>query len=167
LSWRLVCDSIHRSCVTRICLGYRPGSLRRIFTGSYSLPPLVAIRSFRVKKGMAFGRNSGSETTSSGATRRGGTHQRSTAARARGTTARSRQGRRDRGLCGLDRAKAPYGGTGLRARASELKVKFPTEHDGTAGKDRSGEDRSVAPAFRARCGVCVLAMNPCPEKAKL
>jgi hypothetical protein len=34
------CDSIHRSCVTGICLGYRPGSLRRIFTGSYSLPPL-------------------------------------------------------------------------------------------------------------------------------
>jgi hypothetical protein len=42
-----VCDSIHRSCVTGICLGYRPGSLRRIFTSSYSLPPsLVAIRSF-------------------------------------------------------------------------------------------------------------------------
>jgi hypothetical protein len=39
LSWRLVCDSIHRSCVTGNCLGYRPGSLRRIFTGSYSLPP--------------------------------------------------------------------------------------------------------------------------------
>jgi hypothetical protein len=40
LSWRLVCDPIHRSCVTGIWLGYRPGSLRRIFTGSYSLPPL-------------------------------------------------------------------------------------------------------------------------------
>jgi hypothetical protein len=40
LSWRLVCDSIHHSCVIGICLGYRPGSLRRIFTGSYSLPPL-------------------------------------------------------------------------------------------------------------------------------
>jgi hypothetical protein len=40
LSWRLVCDSIHRLCVTGIWLGYRPGSLRRIFTGSYSLPPL-------------------------------------------------------------------------------------------------------------------------------
>jgi hypothetical protein len=40
LSWRLVCDSIHRSCVTGICLGHRSGSLRRIFTGSYSLPPL-------------------------------------------------------------------------------------------------------------------------------
>jgi hypothetical protein len=49
LSWRLMCDSIHRSCVTGICLGYRPGSLRRIFTASYSLPPsLVAIRSFRI-----------------------------------------------------------------------------------------------------------------------
>jgi hypothetical protein len=47
LSWRLVCDSIHRWCVTGICLGYRSGSSRRIFTGSYSLPPsLVAIRSF-------------------------------------------------------------------------------------------------------------------------
>jgi hypothetical protein len=33
--------------VTGICLGYRPGSLRIIFTGSYSLPPsLVAIQSF-------------------------------------------------------------------------------------------------------------------------
>jgi hypothetical protein len=43
----LVCDSIHRLCVTGIRLGYRPGSLRRIFTGSYSLPPsLVAIWSF-------------------------------------------------------------------------------------------------------------------------
>jgi hypothetical protein len=40
LSWRLVCDSIHHLCVTGIWLGYRPGSLRRIFTGSYSLPPL-------------------------------------------------------------------------------------------------------------------------------
>jgi hypothetical protein len=40
LSWRLVCDSIHCSCVTGICLGYRPGSLKRIFTGSYPLPPL-------------------------------------------------------------------------------------------------------------------------------
>jgi hypothetical protein len=47
LSWRLACDSIHRLCVTGNCLGYRPGSLRRIFTGSYSLPPsLVAIWSF-------------------------------------------------------------------------------------------------------------------------
>jgi hypothetical protein len=47
LSWQLVCDSIHRLCVAGNCLGYRPGSLRRIFTGSYSLPPsLVAIRSF-------------------------------------------------------------------------------------------------------------------------
>jgi hypothetical protein len=44
LSWRLVCDSIHRSCVTEICLGYRPGSLRRIFTGSYSLPPPLSSR---------------------------------------------------------------------------------------------------------------------------
>jgi hypothetical protein len=34
----LVCDSIHRLCVTGNCLGYRPGSLRRIFTVSYSLP---------------------------------------------------------------------------------------------------------------------------------
>jgi hypothetical protein len=49
LSWRLVCDSIHRLCVTGIWLGYRPGSLGRIFTGSYSLPPsLVAIWSFRI-----------------------------------------------------------------------------------------------------------------------
>jgi hypothetical protein len=47
LSWRLVCDSIHRLCVTGNCLGYRLGSLRKIFTGSYLLPPsLVAIRSF-------------------------------------------------------------------------------------------------------------------------
>jgi hypothetical protein len=47
LSWQLVCDSIHRLCVG-IWLGYRPGSLRRIFTGSYSLPPsLVAIWSFK------------------------------------------------------------------------------------------------------------------------
>jgi hypothetical protein len=50
--WRLVCDSIHRSCVTGICLGYRPGSLRRIFTSSYSLPPsLVVIRSFSMIHG--------------------------------------------------------------------------------------------------------------------
>jgi hypothetical protein len=49
LSWRLVCDSIHRLCVTGIWLGYRPGSSRRIFTGSYSLPPsLVAIWSFKI-----------------------------------------------------------------------------------------------------------------------
>jgi hypothetical protein len=40
LSWRLVCDSIHPLCVTGNCLGYRPGSLRKNFTGSYSLPPL-------------------------------------------------------------------------------------------------------------------------------
>jgi hypothetical protein len=40
LSWRLVCDSINRLCVTGIWLGYRSGSLRRIFTSSYSLPPL-------------------------------------------------------------------------------------------------------------------------------
>jgi hypothetical protein len=47
LSWRLVCDSIRRLCVTRIWLWYRPGSLRRIFTGSYSHHPcLVAIWSF-------------------------------------------------------------------------------------------------------------------------
>jgi hypothetical protein len=47
LSWRLVCDSLHHSCVTGICLGYRLGSLRRIFIDCYSLPPsLVAIRSF-------------------------------------------------------------------------------------------------------------------------
>jgi hypothetical protein len=47
LSWWLVCDSIHRSCVTGIWLGHRSGSLWRIFTGSYSLPPsLVAIWSF-------------------------------------------------------------------------------------------------------------------------
>jgi hypothetical protein len=47
LSWRLVCDLIHRLCVTGIWLGYRPSSLGRIFTGSYSLPPsLVAIWSF-------------------------------------------------------------------------------------------------------------------------
>jgi hypothetical protein len=47
LSWRLVCDSIHRLCVTGIWLGHRPGSLGRIFTGSYSLPPsLVVIWSF-------------------------------------------------------------------------------------------------------------------------
>jgi hypothetical protein len=47
LSWWLACDSIHRLCVTGNCLGYTLGSLRRIFTGSYSLPPsLVAIRSF-------------------------------------------------------------------------------------------------------------------------
>jgi hypothetical protein len=45
----LVCDSIHRSCVTGARLGYRPGSFGRIFTGSYSLPPsLVAIWSFRI-----------------------------------------------------------------------------------------------------------------------
>jgi hypothetical protein len=31
-----VCDSIHRLCVTQNCLGYRPGSLRRIF-----LPALI------------------------------------------------------------------------------------------------------------------------------
>jgi hypothetical protein len=43
-TWRLVCDSIHRSCVTEICLRYRSVSLRRMFTGSYSLlPSLVAI----------------------------------------------------------------------------------------------------------------------------
>jgi hypothetical protein len=49
-SWRLVCDSIHRSCVTGVCLGYRSGSFGRIFTGSYSLPPsLVAIWSFTMK----------------------------------------------------------------------------------------------------------------------
>jgi hypothetical protein len=40
-------DSIHRLCVTGIWVGHRPGSLGRIFTGSYSLPPsLVAIWSF-------------------------------------------------------------------------------------------------------------------------
>jgi hypothetical protein len=49
LSWRLVCDSIHRLCVTGICLGFRPGSLRRIFYRLLFTPPsLVAIRSFKV-----------------------------------------------------------------------------------------------------------------------
>jgi hypothetical protein len=52
------------------------------------------------------------------------------------------------------RSKRPYGGTALRACASDVGVKFPAEHDGTAGKDRSGKDGSAAPAFRARYGVC-------------
>jgi hypothetical protein len=38
LSWRLVCDSIHRSCVTGICLGYRPGSSRRILPAPIHSP---------------------------------------------------------------------------------------------------------------------------------
>jgi hypothetical protein len=54
----------------------------------------------------------------------------------------------------------------LRACASDLMVKFSVEHDGAARKDQSGEDRSAAPAFRATA-VCVLAMNPYPEKAEL
>jgi hypothetical protein len=54
----------------------------------------------------------------------------------------------------------------LRAGASDLTVKFPAKHDGTAGKDQSGKDRPAAPAFRATT-VWVLAMNPYPEKAEL
>jgi hypothetical protein len=56
--------------------------------------------------------------------------------------------------------------TSSRARASDLTVKFLVKHDGTAGKDQSGEDRPAAPAFRATA-VCVLAMSRCPEKAEL
>jgi hypothetical protein len=53
----------------------------------------------------------------------------------------------------------------LRARASDLTMKFKVEHDGATGKDQSGEDRPAAPAFRATA-VCVLAMNPQPRKGR-
>jgi hypothetical protein len=43
--------------------------------------------------------------------------------------------------------------TTSRVRASDPTVKFPVKHDGTAGKNQSGEDRPAAPAFRARGGV--------------
>jgi hypothetical protein len=56
--------------------------------------------------------------------------------------------------------------TTSRARASDLTVKFLVKHDGTMGKDQSGEDRPEAPAFRSTA-VCVLAMSRCPEKAEL
>jgi hypothetical protein len=55
--------------------------------------------------------------------------------------------------------------TTSRARASDLTVKFPAKHDGTAGMDQNDEDRPAAPAFRARGGVCVGHESP-PRKGR-